>query len=246
MATLRISCWVVLLWCAVTLAAVGNQDLIGIARDGDERVQYIEHHQYLDSGEHLINYYSPELTLLVEKKLSYPGLSYHPDIEQSDHLNDTEIVMQSSKNTLQVIKEQDQERSSWDFELTPDVVVDAGFDGYIREAWTELIPGETRIVSFAVAGQSRLIKMKIRDHGFENGNRIFVIEPKNWLVRAIVPRIRLEYSGNKQLVRYEGMSNIRAFKKGSAGIVDIRFHPWQGQLPKVGSDITSGNAVGRL
>ena len=52
--------------------AAGQQNFIGVARDNDSKVQYIEYHQYLDSGEHRINYYSPEMTLLVQKKLKRP------------------------------------------------------------------------------------------------------------------------------------------------------------------------------
>ncbi len=244
---LRRSLYLALLLCCTNAKGiVGTQNLIGVARDSNEQVLYIEHHQYLDSGEHLINYYSPELTLLVEKKLSYPGLPHHPDIVQSDILNDIEITMQSRMSYLQVVREQAEESSSWNFELTPNVVVDAGFDGYIRNAWSELSPRETKIVSFAVAGQSRLIKMKIRDQGFENGRRIFTIEPKNWLVKMIVPRIRLEYSSERQLVRYEGLSNIKAFQENGMSVVDIQFKPWQGQLPSLASDITSDISDSRL
>ena len=226
--------------------ASGQQDIIGVARDVDAQVQYIEHHQYLESGEHQINYYSPELTLLVQKKLSYPGLPHHPNIVQSDLLNEIEITMQSQENTLSVKREEDQETNSWNFDLTPNVIVDAGFDRYIQNAWTELSPSVTQTMKFAVAGQSRLIEMKISDIGYERDYRVFVIEPKNWLVRLVVPQIRLEYSAQKQLVRYEGLSNIRTSKGEKNGVVDIRFKPWDGNLTQLASDITWENLVTRL
>ena len=242
----RLISMALLLIVSMASIAAGHQNFIGVARDTDSEVQYIEHHQYLDSGEHRINYYSPELTLLVQKKLSYPGLPHHPNVVQSDLLNDIEITMQSQTNTLSVKREQDQETNSWDFELTPNVIVDAGFDGYIRNAWAELSPGMTKTLKFAVAGQDRLIQMKISDMGYERDHRVFVIEPKNWLIRMIIPQIRLEYSNQKQLVRYEGLSNIRASKGGNTGVVDIRFKRWDGGLSQLASDITREKLVTRL
>ena len=64
----RLISMALLLIVSMASIAAGQQNFIGVARDTDSEVQYIEHHQYLDSGEHRINYYSPELTLLVQKK----------------------------------------------------------------------------------------------------------------------------------------------------------------------------------
>jgi hypothetical protein len=211
-------------------ATASNRNLIGVARNSEAQVQYIEHHQYFDSGDHWIDYYSPDLTLIVEKKLRYPGLAHHPDIVQLDLINDISISIKSATDTLLINREQANKTDRWDFKLTPDVVVDAGFDGYIRNAWETLSPGETRTLDFAVAGQRRLIKMRLSDKGYEDGHRVFVLEPNNWLVRMIVPQIRLEYTQARQLSRYEGLSNIRSKKGADPVNVDIRFQQWEGQL----------------
>ncbi len=200
------------------LAAVKHS--IGIARDENgEAVRYIEHHQYLENGKHLVRYYDTANNVLLEKEMLYPGLPYHPTIQQSNFLTDTEISVLREQGVARMTKEQGENVAEFSFPLTEDTVIDAGFNGYIQDNWSTFDERKTQKVKFAVAGQTRLIDMNISRTGEADGLTRYTVEPANWLIRLIVPNITLFYDADAQLIRYEGFSNLKQPKDGSRQVV---------------------------
>lgn len=210
------------LFAAEAVAAV--QHSVGIARDqNSDAIRYIEHHQYLENGQHLVRYYDTENNILLEKEMRYPGLPQHPVLQQQDYLTDTEISIQRNDDMATMTRSSGEEDlAEFSFPLTEDTVIDAGFDAYIQDNWDAFDTLQTHRVKFAVAGQTRLIDMKISRVGEQQGLTVFTVEPANWLVRLLVPDMTLYYDDTARLARYEGFSNLKPTQDGSRQVV-IKF-----------------------
>lgn len=201
-------------------AGASVKHTVGIARDADSNaVRYIEHHQYLDDGQHVVRYYDTSNNMLLKKEMRYPGLPQHPTLVQSDYQTGAEIAIRNDENRATMVKPQGDDSKRFTFELTEDTVVDAGFDAYIRENWSAFADNQHQQVRFAVAGQSRLLDMTISRAGRQGELTRFTVEPANWFVRLLVPRITLHYDAQRQLKRYEGFSNLSPPGDGSRQVV---------------------------
>lgn len=220
-------------------AASSNTTLhtVGFARDVDNRVVYIEHHRYQGDGTHLVDYYDGNWNLLLEKQLQYPDLPYHPEFSQVEIATGNRIVLTHEGGEAKMRKERsyDNKVRQFKFDLEQNVIVDAGFDAYIRTAWESFDESPCRDIAMAVAGQLRLLDMELcqttagSDRGSED-TRGFEITPKNWLVKLILPKINLTYSADQRLKQYQGISNLSEGR--SAGTVTIDFeHHLDNPLP---------------
>lgn len=93
------------------------------------------------------------------------------------------------------------------------LVVDAGFDNFIRSQWTELSAGRTVSLSFAVPARLRSLDFKLRRVGSADiggqGAQVFRLSLGGWL-GLIAPHIDVAYGQqSRRLLRFEGLSNLR-------------------------------------
>ncbi len=182
---------------------------IGIARNADNSVRYIEHHQYLQDGRHEVRYYDADNQLMLFKEIRYPDLPQHPTISQADFLRSTTTIVEQAEDKAIITRSSHDDADSFSFKLTDDIIIDAGFDAYIRANFQQLQQQKTTTFRFAVPGQSRLLGMKLKYLGSESDLARFSIEPTSWVVRLLVPGIDLYYDDSGQLVRYQGFSNLK-------------------------------------
>lgn len=106
------------------------------------------------------------------------------------------------------------------------LVIDAGFDAFVRENWQALVSGQDKRFQFPFAGRDSLVNLRIRPAqcSYEaDTNQCFLLELDNWALRLIVDPIELGYDAERErLVRYRGLSNI-GDGKGEGQVVDIRY-----------------------
>ncbi|MFT5219740.1 MAG: hypothetical protein ACI9LO_001876 [Planctomycetota bacterium] len=106
------------------------------------------------------------------------------------------------------------------------VVVDAGFDRYIKQNWDALVSGEQKQFQFPLASRSSLIELRVGSASCNyqsETDQCFKLEMANWLYRMLVDPILLGYDADqKRLMRYRGLSNIED-KNGDGLIVDIHY-----------------------
>lgn len=196
---------------------------VGVARDvNNQELRYIEHHQYFDNGRHLVRYYDGDQGLLLEKEMLYPGLPQHPDVRHTDYLNNIDIEIRAEATTATIIRRQGEKQRSFSFELSEDIIIDAGFNTYIRSNWEAFKQGDQQQVKFAVAGQERLLTMNIRSYPRKDGGLDFTIAPANLIVKLLLSPINLTYDADKQLMRYTGFSNLKQ-PQASSREVSISF-----------------------
>lgn len=105
------------------------------------------------------------------------------------------------------------------------LVIDAGFDDYVRENWSTLMTGESLSFAFLPAGRSRPVSMRIKRVGLVECNDRFgdsldtrtseclELRPGAFFARAIINPIYLHYtSKNQRLLGYHGLTNIKSDK----------------------------------
>lgn len=208
-----------------TTASATVQHTIGLARDSDNQsLRYIEHHQYFEDGRHLISYYSPDQELIATKRLQYGEQPQQPTLVQQNLVEQTEITMRPADGHVAVTRRTPDEQETLELPLSPDTVIDAAFDAYVRDAWDDITADSPARVDFAIAGQSRTLPMTIRRES--DNTRHFSVKPSNWFLRQIIPPIKLEYDSNQRLSRYRGLSNIKS-SEGGSGPVTIDFAHYQ-------------------
>ncbi|MBO6555605.1 MAG: hypothetical protein JJ934_16950 [Pseudomonadales bacterium] len=219
--------WLCLLLTLPNLSTAAVRHTIGIARDADDNtVRYIEHHQYRDNGEHEVRYFDSEENVLLEKLMAYEGLPQHPSITQTDYLNNEQIAVSYDAEYATMVTSRQGTSERFSFEINPEIIVDAGFDAYIRGHWELFDTNAEQSVIFAIAGQNRLLSMKIQRIDIDEKGASFRVQPANWLVRMLLPDIHLSYDGTRQLTRYEGFTNLKTSSDRSRHVI-IDFSHYQ-------------------
>lgn len=106
------------------------------------------------------------------------------------------------------------------------LVIDAGFDAFVRRYWDELVAGASREFQFPFADRSSLVEMRIKPLTCSYATKTeqcFRLELANWFLRMVVKPIELGYdAGSRRLTRYRGLSNI-GDGKGNGLVVDIHY-----------------------
>lgn len=105
------------------------------------------------------------------------------------------------------------------------LVIDAGFDDYVRENWPTLMKGDSLRFAFLPAGRSRPVAMRIKRVGLVDcqdrfGDSLVAgtsecleLRPNAFFARALINPIYLQYtSKNQRLVGYHGLTNIKSDK----------------------------------
>lgn len=183
---------------------------VGIARDaGSRQVSYIEHHQGLPSGTQRIDYYQADLTPIAYKLLTYTGRPQHPSIEQENFVLGTRARVEVTADEIKMWRFEEGKASSSSVPISDSLIVDAGFDAFIKANWSSLQDAPARQVEFAAAGNAQTLKMRLTvEKGIEPGVVKLSVTPTSWLVRLFLPRLTFFYSEDRQLLRYEGYSNF--------------------------------------
>lgn len=220
--------------------------VIGEARDlkSDE---FLYREIYCANGkpdEMEVIYRNDEDRVIARKMLDYSSGPTTPSFVQQNFYSSEviEVDLKAGKVTMSVLDAADSEpkkSSSTQTDGTIPVVIDAGFDEYIRSNWDSLIAGEKQSFLFPFAERDQLIELRIKkaacSYQSEN-HQCFKLELSNWFVRMLVSPIELGYDPELQrLMRYRGLSNI-GDGKGNGSVVDIRYD--YRQFPEMACNIS--------
>lgn len=110
--------------------------------------------------------------------------------------------------------------------LQADLVIDAGFDNYVRQHWDSLRSGHSNRFQFPLATRSRLLELRLRgvDCSYQSArDQCFMLEMTNWFYRMLVNPIELGFDSElRRLKRYRGLANIED-EAGDGLAVDIHY-----------------------
>lgn len=175
----------------------------------DGELRYREIHRCSSDGDRCtVEYTTPAGELFARKVVDYQESLQAPSLEMQDMRHG---------ETVRVNGEDDE-----------DLVIDAGFDHYVRLRWEQLVSGETVRFPFLVAGRDSALDMAASRSGPEScpqGRMCFTVALDNWLLSRLVTPIRLEYDAqNKRLLQFRGVSNIRDAQGKSQQVrIDYRY-----------------------
>ena len=222
-----------LLATAGPLAAAGKYgETVGTAYDlesGD--LLYRETHCVSpDGGERQVVYEDANGQLIAQKLLDYSTGRTTPSFVQHNHYSSNSIEVALSQNavSMAVIDKNDGSLSKAVAEPSKamPVVIDAGFDGFVREHWEELVSGGSREFQFPFAKRASLVELRIQPLACSydtQTDQCFRLDLANWFLRMLVAPIELGYDAEtRQLTRYRGLSNI-GDGNGNGLVVDIRY-----------------------
>lgn len=160
-------------------------------------------------------YLDPGGRILAKKNLDFTKNKTKPDFEyidtRSGYLEGATANLSGIE--LKLREGMDSETRRTILSKTENLVVDAGFDYFIRENWEMLSGGFELKTNFAVPEHLDFYRFIIQKTGSirkDGGEHLFFrIVPENRILRFITTGILVEYSaGNQRLISYEGITNV--------------------------------------
>ena len=158
-----------------------------------------------------VDYVTPEGELIARKQIDYSENLQAPVLLVSDFRQDSEKRI--------------------DFSTVPELVVDAGFDNFVRLQWDRLVEDVPVSFPFMVPGRDQALSMRVVAEGQATGDQTVCgaeqlclrVELDSWFLRLAVPPILLTYDReSRRLMRFRGISNIRG-EQGNTLKVDIQY-----------------------
>lgn len=204
---------------------------IGTAYDlRSEKPLYSEAHCAGDSSlEREVIYRDTGERLLAHKTLDYRTGQATPSYVQRNFYAGESVGVALLEDTLEMtIGDLNGvgETFSVQIESEQPLVIDAGFDAFIRENWDALIADQRLRFEFPFAAREDLFALRISASpcSYDTAtDQCFRLELDNWLLRALLDPIELGYDASlKRLARYRGLSNI-GDSTGEGQVVDIRY-----------------------
>lgn len=194
-------------------------DIIGEAYSADGlHLLYREYHFFRSANTalHHVVYQKPQGQVIAEKWLDYQTGLVTPSFKQTDTQTGESIAVEVGRGEIIVRQQRGEPEVINQAQLTPKnrLVIDAGFDHFVRQHWDDLVNGQRLSFEFPSVHEQTLFQLRIRqdvcDRSLqEQAARCFLIEPDNWLARLFVDGIELAYQqSSRRLIRYSGMANV--------------------------------------
>jgi hypothetical protein len=186
------------------------------AMDGDDLLYVERHVEIIREGrlaEREVRYEDPRGELIAEKLVRYGESPLAPSFAMTDfriglregaEVDSGEVVLFSGP-----LDERDRGRSV----KRPQVaVIDAGFDAFMRENFSEVAEGRNLEFDFAVPAVGRFFKFRLVPHGrveYRGEEALSIkMKPANRLLRLLVDPIDLVYGLDGRLLEFRGLSNV--------------------------------------
>ncbi len=216
----------ILLFCLLTMSALAfsqeNMVMKGDAYDSDNKLVYIETHNFkrLPSGEITAiktTYHNPAGKLIAEVSSDFNKDPFIPDTIFIDHrFNEKQELSynkDSKKISMKITDMNSGKSKSNDISRTDNMVSGQGFHNYILKHFDE----KKADIKFIV-----LPKLDYYSFYFEQdapkaeGQKRFILRISNWVLRAIVKEIVVDYRiKDHALLSFEGLTNIDSDKRDS-------------------------------
>lgn len=206
-----------------------NERINGYAYDiVTGELRYTEEHVFDEGKQHRVFYREADGKQFAEKLLDYSSGWLTPQVLQiNNRLGEKiEVVALDSENLKGMYRaSQDSKEKVKTVRLDNRLVVDAGFNYFIKHQWHRLITGERIEFDYLVPTRLSKVRLAASKIGCEAIYTCFKITAANRLLAMVIKPIRLVYLTDvKQLYEFEGRSNI-ASADGSYETVIIKYQP---------------------
>lgn len=182
--------------------------VVGTAYDRDSgRLLYTERHFCSDEGRICtVQYRDNSGGMIAQKTLDYRAGRFSPAMTMTDYRLGIELSLPTSEQE--------------------NIVVDAGFDNYVRSVWEQLARGESVHFPLLLADFDEPINMRadLKTSGDCHPAELCLeVSLDSWLLSKLTSPIALSYSReNRKLLYFGGISNIRG-EDGESLSVDIHY-----------------------
>jgi hypothetical protein len=198
----------------------------------DGHLMYRESHWlYRDRGTpaQLVLYRCPDGRPFARKQVRDIGSAQAPNFELDDGRSGYREGVRGVGETREVFVRANRSAKTRSAPLadSPELVVDGGFDAYVREHWDSLArDGGT--IRFVIPSRLKALSFKVtrQPDSSVDGRvvRMFRLSLDSWIGFAL-PHIDVAYDARtRQLLRFRGLSNIRS-EHGDNVRAEIRFEP---------------------
>lgn len=179
-----------------------------------------------------VEYFSADGELIAEKTNQYPNAATQPDFILKDlRHNYSEQSEQLAKGWRLTLLENGTTSSKVIDDFDYELVIDAGFDDFIRKHWQALSAGKTVPFSFASVARQTSVNFEVEASNPERLQQPLKITMtlRSSLLSWLLDPIELEYQRSTQrLLRYRGLSNIQDNDQQGQQ-VDIRYRYFDGE-----------------
>lgn len=194
----------------------------GTAKSESGDTLYVEEHRISGTCqdgvfrplEHEVGYRRPDETrYFATKSLDYANSLVRPVVDfHQPNFTESLSIQYPDPETL-VINWQMPEGGTRTFNVpySDEVVVDAGFDNFVRQNWKSVVNGDS--VEFRFLGPTRgehyAFVLEPADSYTVTADHVVQIRPTGLVLRFLVDPIVLGYDSNGALTDYDGLTNIR-------------------------------------
>lgn len=215
---------------SVSASAV-TQSYYGEAKDiSSGKLLYREFHtlEYQDGlpVKRTVDYKDPEGQLIAEKTNIYADNPLTPSFNLIEPDSGYREALSMMGNNLQMIRQQPGEPVQRERLSLPDglLVVDAGFDEFIRSHWATLLAGNDLTFYFASVARFDLIRFRVERVDNSDATTVVIrMRLASRLLAWLLDPIELEYDAeSRRLLSYRGLTNIRS-ANGDNYIADITY-----------------------
>jgi len=173
---------------------------------------YIEQYSRDSSNTETVTYLNEDQSLLAIKTLNWAYTDWSPAVSlRYAESGGWYQVSVTSRVTGLFQKAASRRVKNFQTEVLHPMVVDAGFNPFVTDHWDQLASGETIDFFFYAPTKGRFFALKLmqKRQQSEGAEWVhFIIEPENWLLKGIVKPIKLQYNQQRQLIQFNGRSNI--------------------------------------
>ncbi|ASP38666.1 hypothetical protein CHH28_08230 [Bacterioplanes sanyensis] len=195
---------------------------------GTDRLLYREQHTlvYQQQQPHSreVRYFNADGELIATKSNQYGDNPIAPSFLLQDQRRDyAEQVELTEQGYIMRVTEQGQQQSARIEPGEQPLVIDSGFDTFVRQQWQQLLDGNTVSFRFAAPARQDVIDFRIIPVAVDEQQlQLEMRLQSRWLAWLLDP-IQLYYDRNNQrLLRYVGLTNIQD-DAGDGIEADIRY-----------------------
>lgn len=181
-----------------------------------QEIHYRSSYNSMVSGR--VDYVGPTQEVIVAKTLDYSRSLFTPAIEQNDFRNATKIFTRFTNSGIEVGYQNSEDSPRLNtLERSDRLIIDAGFDSYVREHWDALNNGDTVRGDFLVPARLDTVNIGISSTQRTDCAPLtadalcLVVRPAGLLrlVSWLVEPLYLAYETDTQrLLQYKGISNL--------------------------------------
>lgn len=209
---------------ALAMAPASTEQFVGTAHAlNTDKVLYTEHHKatgHCQSGnwtplEDQVIYRSPKGDEIARKTVNYRPSPYRPSFHMIDRQfgEDIRVTNHDDRQLTETLHDRSGQTQQFRQKVTSDLVVDAGFDEFIRAHWQALTQGQTVRFSFFAPTRGKTYDFRVHQADAEqrkmiNAPHVFVMEPDSMIVRWLTDPVLLGYNQAHRITDYLGLTNI--------------------------------------